>query len=99
MRFEWDASKNRRNVDKHGLDFADAPEAARTMRSTFADARREDGERCLVSLGEVRGTVVVVVWTERHTVEGEPVMRIISMRRANARERQAYRAKASPAPG
>ncbi len=27
MRFEWDASKNRANVRKHGFDFADAVES------------------------------------------------------------------------
>jgi len=26
MRFEWDEKKNKANIKKHGLDFADAPE-------------------------------------------------------------------------
>lgn len=45
-----------------------------------------DGEERRISLGMLRGYVVVVVWTDR----GDDVMRIISMRRGNARERKAY---------
>jgi hypothetical protein len=53
---------------------------------TFRQDRHIYGERRIVALGEIEGEVFVVVYTWRGTYR-----RIISARRANRRERDAYR--------
>ena len=52
---------------------------------TFEDDRRDYGEKRLVTLGFMSHQLVFVVWTPRN---GR--YRIISMRRANERERRQY---------
>ena len=39
MRFEWDESKSRANVRKHGLDFAEAEEMFRGASLWFGPTR------------------------------------------------------------
>ncbi len=74
------------NIEKHRIDF----EAAKLI---FAgpcleqlDKRRAYGEERVICIGAVRGFEMVIVDTWR----GE-TRRLISARRANDRERQAYR--------
>jgi uncharacterized DUF497 family protein len=52
---------------------------------TFLDDRQEYGEERLITLGELMGRVVVVVHTPR-----DHAIRIISMRKANEREKKIY---------
>ena len=85
MKFEWDDSKNRRNFEKHGIDFEDAAELFRSMRVTFVDSRANYGEVRKISIGRIGVNICVVVYTER-----DETMRIISARRANARERKKF---------
>lgn len=46
MRLEWDEAKNRANITKHGLDFADAEEMFRGVLIVEPDVRHDYGERC-----------------------------------------------------
>lgn len=84
--YEWDAAKARRNLRKHGVDFADAvavfeDECALTMRDPFS----VDEERW-ISIGlDSLGRVLVVVYTWR----GDK-LRVISARPATPRERKQY---------
>jgi len=83
---EWDPGKARLNVRKHGISFGDAvasleDEEALTMRDPFSD----DEERWVTMGRDVLGRVLVVVYTWR----GESV-RLISARKATARERRRY---------
>ena len=55
---------------------------------TAEDKRQDYGETRLISLGLLEDLVVVVVYTER----GEKI-RLISMRKANQKERKAYEEK------
>jgi uncharacterized DUF497 family protein len=41
MRFEWDESKNRRNIRKHGIDFIDAVDVFNHPMLTLLVARVE----------------------------------------------------------
>jgi len=41
MKFEWDEDKNRENIRKHGIDFADAIEIFRHPILTNLDNRRD----------------------------------------------------------
>ncbi|MCX6617053.1 MAG: BrnT family toxin [Acidobacteria bacterium] len=85
MKFEWDHAKNQSNQWKHGLNFADAllVFAGRTL--TFEDLRRPCGEPRYLTVGTLTGRVVIIA----HTLRGDAT-RIISMRKANARERARY---------
>ena len=85
MEFEWDEAKNRANLAKHGLDFADAEQVFSGRVVTFEDDRHDYGERRFLTLGSLAGRIVIVA----HTARGDAA-RIISMRKANERERQIY---------
>ncbi len=90
MRYEWDERKASSNVRKHGIDFADAvhvfeDDAASTIPDEFPDEER------FVTIGmDAFGRVLVVVYTYR----GEQGIRLISARRATARERRQYEGEA-----
>ena len=86
MRFEWDESENRANIRKHGFDFADAWEIFEGPLYTAPDARDDYGEDRWTGIGNFRGRVMVVVFTER----GADRIRIISVRKALKHERKYY---------
>jgi uncharacterized DUF497 family protein len=86
MKFEWDEAKNRANIQKHGLDLADAQEMFRGALVVEPDIREEYGEKRWVGLGKIGGRVAYVVFTERNT----DIIRIISLRKGSHRERKEY---------
>ncbi len=86
MIYEWDEAKNRRNVAKHGLHFADAEQALAGPCVTFVDDRFDYGEERLITLDLLAGRVVIIA----HAPRGEDIARIISMRKANRREQEIY---------
>lgn len=90
MEFEWDEAKRRANYRKHGLDFRDAEKVFQEVVITAEDRRQDYGEKRYISLGRLEDIVVVVVYTER-----SERIRLISMRRANQKERRAYEEKIS----
>jgi uncharacterized protein len=75
-----------RSIAKHGLHFADAEQVLTGPCVTFADDRFDHGEERLVSLGLLGGRVVIIA----HAPRGDDITRIISMRKANQRERKIY---------
>ena len=84
--YEWDEQKNKSNFAKHGLDFADAEHVfSGPDRVTYRDARFDYGEDRFITLGLLKGRVVVIAYTQR----GEKT-RIISMRKGNDREQKTY---------
>ena len=87
MEFEWDESKRQSNIERHGIDFVDAPEAFNGPLLASLDQRTDYGEDRWIGIGQAAGRVVVVVYAERD--EGQ-VVRIISMRKALTHERKAY---------
>jgi len=86
MRLEWDQAKNRANIRKHGLDFADAEEVFRGILLAEADTREDYGERRWSGLGQIRGRTVKIVFAERDP----ETIRIISLRKATSYERKEY---------
>jgi uncharacterized DUF497 family protein len=86
MNFERDEAKNRANIRKHGLDFAEAEEMFRSVLVVDPDTREDYGERRWTGVGMIRGRVVHVVFTERD----EESIRIISLRKATRRESEQY---------
>ena len=87
MRFEWDEQKNQSNIEKHGLDFADAHKVFDGPMLIQLDTRYEYGEEHWVAIGLLTHLVVVVVYTER---EQGQLVRIISMRKALNYERRRF---------
>lgn len=86
MRFQWDDEKNRANIRKHGLDFADAPEIFAAPMLVAIDDREDYGEDRWIGIGTLRSRVVVVVYTEADA----DTTRLISLRKAISYERQRY---------
>ncbi len=84
--FEWDPAKAASNVEKHAVPFE---YAARVFldphRLDRADVRQAYGEERRVTLGMIEGRVFVVAYTPRGAV-----IRLISARKANAREQRQY---------
>ena len=85
MTFEWDERKREANLVKHGVDFRRATALFESETVEIVDDRRDYGETRINCLGAIAGQVYVVTYVWRGAVR-----RIISARRANARERKIY---------
>ena len=85
MKIEYDAAKSRRNVERRGLSFADALELLSGPQVTGQDVRHDYGEQRVIAYGLIRGRMHACVYTLRR--DG---YRIISLRKANRREVDAY---------
>ena len=86
MEFEWNDKKAHSNLKKHGLSFDDACFVLQGNNVvTFPDERRNYGEERFISMGILMHSLVVIV----HTYSCHKV-RIISMRKANEREKKIY---------
>lgn len=90
MRFTWDQQKNETNFLRRGFDFEFAILAFRGPILEREDKRRDYGERRMVALGVVEQDYLTVVYTDRLGSAGDIERRIISARRSNRRERNAY---------
>jgi uncharacterized DUF497 family protein len=86
MRFEWDEAKNEENRRKHKIDFADVPSMFAGPMLVKLDDRKDYGEERWIGIGFLSSIVAVVVWVERN----QDVIHIISARKANRNERNAY---------
>ena len=91
IRWEWDEDKNDENRRKHRISF----EIARLVFNDPLVASRPDPfptEQRWRTIGEVLNVVIIVVHTEPEPdySRGEAVGRIISARKAERRERNAY---------
>ena len=86
MEFEWDDTKNRANIRKHGVSFEIARRIFEGSYLTRLDERRDYGETRYIGVGEVDGVAVIVV---AHTKRGGRI-RLISARPASRKERQAW---------
>ncbi|MDR2188502.1 MAG: BrnT family toxin [Azonexus sp.] len=84
MDIEFDPKKQRTTLDKRQLDFARAGEIFDGPHLTRMDDREDYGEDRFITAGWLDGRIVLVTWTPR----GDDVTRIISMRKANERERK-----------
>ena len=84
MELEYDESKSRANLAKHGIDFAVAQALWQDSRRVEIPARAADESRDLV-IASLDGRLWSAVVTER---EGRT--RIISVRRSRNEERRIY---------
>jgi uncharacterized DUF497 family protein len=81
----FDPSKRQKTLLERDLDFANAGEVFAGRHFTAEDARSDYNEPRFITVGKLKGRMVVIVWTPR----GE-ARRIISMRKANEREQTRY---------
>ncbi len=83
--FTWDEAKRQENLDKHGIDFADAEEIFAGHTLTAEDTREAYGEPRFLTLGLLHGEVVSVAHTPREDDD-----HIISIRKATKHETRFY---------
>ena len=82
MKISFDPGKREATLQDRGLDFNDAMEVFSGKTLDYEDTRFDYPETRMITAGHLRGRLVIVVWTQR----GE-TRHIISMRKANERER------------
>lgn len=94
MRFMWDPEKAASNLRKHGVSFEIALRAFADPLARSEQDRIEGGEERWQTLGMVEGHLLLLV---AHTVQEEDeqslpveVIRIISARAADRKERRRY---------
>jgi len=87
VRISYDPAKREWTLANRELDFEDATKVfADSRQQTDEDTREDYGETRFVTVGYLRGRMVVLAWTPR----GNDERRIISMRKANAREQARF---------
>ena len=85
MSLEFDQVKREKTLLERGLDFVRAVEVFDGIHFTGQDKRVDYEEDRFITVGWLGDDMIVMVWTPR----GE-VRRIISMRKANDREKTLY---------
>jgi uncharacterized DUF497 family protein len=94
FQFEWDPAKNLSNHRKHGVSFEIAAQVFRNPLYISWKERVQDGEERWQACGEVEGlSLLIVAHTIREEVEDGTeieVVRILSARRAEPKERRRY---------
>ena len=90
LRFEWDPRKANANLKKHGISFEEAKSVFYDDRARLIDdPDHSDDEDRFVLLGLSHSLRIVVVC---HCYRGDgDLIRIISARKATARESKAYK--------
>jgi uncharacterized DUF497 family protein len=86
VKITFDPAKRRKNLDKHGLDLADADKVFADLVATAEDLRNDYGERRYISAGYLSDRMVVMVWTPRSEAR-----HVISMRYCHAKEQERWR--------
>ena len=85
MRYTWDETKRRTNLQKHGLDFVDAEKVFDSPLVLVEDARKAYDEQRIIGIGLLDFLVVLIVH-----VESDEEIRVISMRKADSDETDLY---------
>jgi len=88
LEFEWDERKNRENIRKHGVSFDEAETVFADEHALLIDDPDHSGaENRFILLGLSGNLHTLVVC---HCYRRGSVIRIISARKATARERKEY---------
>ena len=85
MKYQWDKNKAVSNLQKHGIDFADAVAVFSDDLAITIPDNRFDEDRFVVIGMDAFGRILVVVFTWR-----SEDIRLISARLAERRERKQY---------
>jgi uncharacterized protein len=96
-KFEWDQAKAQSNLKKHRVSFEMATRVFADPFALVEQDRIEHGERRWQTLGTVEGHLLLLVaHTVRDDEDGTELIRIISARRAEPKERKHYAQNCSP---
>jgi uncharacterized DUF497 family protein len=91
IKFEWDSAKADTNMRKHGVDFDTAIHAFADPFAILEQNRIENGELRWQTLGMAGGFMLLLV---AHTISDEEagieVIRVISARHADKKEKKRY---------
>ena len=85
MNFKWDPRKAIANLQKHGIDFADAVTVFDDLNAVTIDDLDYEEQRFITIAMDAFGRILVVVYTWR----GDNI-RLISARKATKNERKQY---------
>ncbi len=85
MEITFDPAKRNKTLAERGLDFADAAEVFAGPVFEAVDNRHAYGEVRIITIGFLRGRMVVVGWTPRGQAR-----HVFTMRKANEREQERY---------
>ena len=85
MRYTFDATKNASNLAKHGVSLALAEQVEWDTALVWPDARRAYGEPRCCAIGYIGLRLFFIAFVDR--ADGR---RVISLRKANAREIDRY---------
>jgi uncharacterized DUF497 family protein len=86
MNYQWDPAKAKANVNKHGVEFADAVGVFEDPDAITSEDPDSKGEQRFLSIGlDVLGRIIVVAYTYR-----DDDVRLISARKATKKEVKIY---------
>ena len=85
MRYQWDRNKAVANLNKHGIDFADAVSVFSDELAITVFEDRFEEERFITIGIDIFSRILVVVYTLR-----DSEIRLISARRATRKEHRQY---------
>jgi hypothetical protein len=91
MRVTYDPAKSERNIAERGMAFDLAEDFDWSTALIAEDMRQDYLERRYQALGLIDGHLHMLVFTPR-----DGAVHVISLRRANKRERSRYAAQAQP---
>ena len=86
--FEWDDNKNQINFEKHGISFEEAKTVFYDENAwlEYDEEHSAEEDRFRLLGASAQGNVLLVV----HCIREEEIIRIISSRKATAKEIKAY---------
>ena len=92
MLFTWDDEKERINIRKHRIDFKAAAHVFLDSDAVFEynSVDEKTGEERWDAIGFFEAGIMFVVYVERITIDGNEVIRIISARYAERKEKRRY---------
>jgi len=85
MDYQWDPNKAKSNLKKHGVRFADAVSVFEDENAITIENEHESENRFITIGTDILLRILVIVYTFRGHI-----IRIISARKATARERKIY---------
>jgi uncharacterized DUF497 family protein len=88
VKVSFDPAKRAWTLQERGLDFEQAVTVFESITIDIPDLRHDYGEPRFNSVGHLLGRMVIVCWTPRGDMR-----HIISMRKANEREKARYGAQ------
>ena len=85
MQITFDEAKDALNISKHSLSLSEAAKLEWDDALIWQDTRRDYDETRMIALGAIAERLYCVVYVDR-----EDVRRVISLRKANNKEKKLY---------